>query len=371
MSETGLVAAFCGVRRPFELREFPVPEPEPGAVVVKVQIASVCGSDMHIWRGEYDVSGGEAEPYSRSIGHEMCGTVHRLGDGVETDTGGQALHVGDRVVCVYFIPCGKCRSCTRGTTPRCPEGLRHRHPPQVWPHFNAAYGQFQYVHPGATIYKVPDEVPDELAGQANCALSHVIHGLKQTGAGTDDHLVIQGCGGLGISAIAVAREMGVRQVIAVDGVERRLDLAARFGADELIDLRRFPTPADRVRRVQELTDGWGADIVLEVAGVADAVPEGLEMLAHGGTYVEIGNINRGSTVALDPSVLVHGGKRILGTMWYEPQTLETALDFFAAHKSKYPFEQILSHKYPLTAINEAFAEQDTGRVQRSALLPWA
>ena len=95
MAETGLAVSFTGVRRPFELREFPVPEPAPGAVLVKVLMANVCGSDMHIWRGEYDVSRGEPEPYSRAIGHEMTGTVHRLGDGVTADSAGRPLAVGE------------------------------------------------------------------------------------------------------------------------------------------------------------------------------------------------------------------------------------------------------------------------------------
>src|SRR5438093_419451 len=108
MSDVGLAVSFTGVRRRFELREFPVPEPAPGAVLLKVVMANVCGSDLHIWRGEYDLSRGEPEPYSRAIGHEMICTVHRLGEGVETDSAGRPLAVGDRVVCRYFIPCGKC-----------------------------------------------------------------------------------------------------------------------------------------------------------------------------------------------------------------------------------------------------------------------
>ena len=194
MPDTGLAVSFTGVRRPFELREFPVPEPKPGAVLVKIQMANVCGSDLHIWRGEYDLSRGEAEPYSRAIGHEMIGTVHRLGDGVSTDSAGRPLAVGDRVVYRYFVPCGTCRACRRRTTPRCNRGLRFRHPPEVFPHFNAAYGQYFYLHPGTTIYKVPDNVTDDMAGPANCALAQVIYGFDRAGTQFGDHVVVQGCG---------------------------------------------------------------------------------------------------------------------------------------------------------------------------------
>ncbi|MBO09726.1 MAG: zinc-binding alcohol dehydrogenase, partial [Planctomycetaceae bacterium] len=102
MTETGLVAAFTGVRRPFDLLEFPVPEAQPGAAVVRITMANVCGSDLHIWRGTYDVSRGHSEPFCLSIGHEMTGVVHELGDGVTVDSAGAPLEVGDRVVFQYF-----------------------------------------------------------------------------------------------------------------------------------------------------------------------------------------------------------------------------------------------------------------------------
>ncbi|MBI3461633.1 MAG: zinc-binding dehydrogenase [Planctomycetes bacterium] len=370
MGETGQVAVFTGPRRPFEIREFPVPQPGPGAVLVKVRVANVCGSDLHAWRGQYDVAAGKTPPFSCSLGHEMIGTVVRLGEGVERDSAGQPLAADDRIVYRYFYPCGRCRSCLRRRTPRCLKAMRYRYPPEQYPHFNAAYGQYYYLHPNHTVFKVPENVSDDLAAPANCALSQVIECLQRAGAGLDDHVVIQGAGGLGINAIAVAREMGVRQIIVIDGIEERLELARAFGADQLVDLREYPTPESRVKRVKELTESWGADIVLEVAGHPRVIPEGIAMLGQGGIYVEVGNINQRLTAEIDPSVLVHGGKTIVGVMWYEPPSLQKALDLLATKQDKYPFHKILSHKYPLTAISTAFQEQDAGHVQRAALLPW-
>ena len=94
------------------------------------------------------------------------------------------------------------------------------------------------------------------------------------------------------------------------------------------------------------------------------------MLAQGGKYVEIGNINQKLTVEIDQSVLVHGGKSILGIMWYQPDSLLKALEFLSTRQTKYPLDRVLSHRYPLTAINQAFLDQDAGRVHRAALLPW-
>ena len=370
MSDTGLVAAFTGVRQPFALLEFPVPRAEPGAVIVRITMANVCGSDLHIWRGTYDVSQGREEPFCISIGHEMTGVVHELGEGVASDSAGDSLEIGDRIVFQYFVGCGVCRSCRRETTPRCREGLKYRFPPDQYPHFNAAYGQYYYLRPGQAVFKVPDNVSDELAGPANCALAQVLDGLERGNAGPGDRLVIQGAGGLGLNAIAVARERGVSQVIVIDGVPSRLELALAFGADEVIDLNEYPAAEDRVRRVFELTEGDGADLVMELVGQAAVVPEAIEMLAQGGTLLEIGNINQGQTVTLDPSQLVHGGKTILGMMWYRPESLKAALVMLSESANRYPFDRILSHSYPLTEVDQAFADQDTGAVQRAALLPW-
>jgi Zn-dependent alcohol dehydrogenase len=248
--------------------------------------------------------------------------------------------------------------------------MRYRFPPTEYPHFNAAYGQYYYLRPGQAVFKVPENVPDDLAGPANCAMAQVIDGLERGQVGVGDTLVIQGAGGLGINAVAVARERGVSRIIVIDAFDSRLELAKAFGADELISTAEHPTPEARVRRVRDLTDGQGADAVLELVGSAAVVPEGLEMLASGGDYLMIGNINQRQRCEIRPADLVHGGKTVHGLMWYRPASLLKALTLLSTRAERYPFYRILSHHYPLRAITEAFHDQDAGRVQRAALLPW-
>ena len=108
----GRVAAFYGADLPMEIKEYPVPDPEPGAVVVKTTLANICGSDLHQWRGEFDVAK-FGRPYPQILGHEMTGRVHALGAGVARDTAGNPLQEGDRVIWRYFYPCGSCRPCMR------------------------------------------------------------------------------------------------------------------------------------------------------------------------------------------------------------------------------------------------------------------
>jgi threonine dehydrogenase-like Zn-dependent dehydrogenase len=182
-------------------------------------------------------------------------------------------------------------------------------------------------------------------------------------------VVIQGAGGLGLYAIAVARERGAAKVIVVDGVRERLEVASMFGADEFVDISDLPEPAQRVRRVRELTDGWGADVVMEVGGFPRITEEGIQMVASGGRYVEIGNISPGLTYQADPALWVTQNITIYGNNHYSRRHLGEALSMLHRTRTKYPYDKIVSHKFPLEAINEAFAAQDKGTITRSSLVP--
>jgi threonine dehydrogenase-like Zn-dependent dehydrogenase len=363
---TGRAALFFGPGKPFRLTELPVPEPEPGAVVVRVTRANVCGSDLHIWRGD-GALGFMARDDGRIIGHEMTGVVHALGDGVERDWAGRPLAVGDRVVYQYFAPCGRCRSCTRGMTEACARSFKVlQGKPTVFPHFRGAYADYFYVTPQMAIYKVPDAVTDTMVAGVNCALAQVVMGLERVRVGLGDTVVIQGAGGLGIYATAVARDRGAERVVVIDGLPERLELARAMGADEVVDMRELRTVDERVARVRELTGG-GADVVCELVGRADALAEGLQMTALGGRYLEIGTFYPGSTVPVDPGLLVMRNLRVEAVASYDARSLELSLSFLERHAGRLPLDQVLAD-YPLEAINEAFADQDAGKVTRASLV---
>ena len=163
--------------------------------------------------------------------------------------------------------------------------------------------------------------------------------------------------------------MGAACVIVIDGVDERLELARRFGAHEIVDLREHATPEARVKRVKALTDGWGGDIVMELVGNPKVVDEGLQMTAPEGTYLEIGNINIGWKAEFDPAWIVFGNRKILGLAHYEAEHLRGALDLMHRTLTRYPWEKVVSHKFPLEAINDAFVQQDQGHVTRAAIVP--
>jgi len=163
--------------------------------------------------------------------------------------------------------------------------------------------------------------------------------------------------------------MGAKKIIVIDGIDDRLALAKDFGADEIVDMKEFKTPEERMMRVLELTEFKGADVAADFVGIPAAIPEGISMLGQGGRYLEIGNISPGKSFELDPSALVSGSKSIHGVVYYSEEAIKKAIDFLSRSKGKYPFDKILSKSYPLEQINEAFEAQDKGLVSRSAIIP--
>ena len=150
----GRAVAFYGVGKPFRIEEYPVPEPEPGAALVQISIANVCGSDLHFWRGEIDpVKAGRAMPMHQ--GHEGTGRIAALGEGLTTDSNGLPIAVGDRIVFAYFYPCGRCRACVNGREWTCPIRLRHRIPSSdTWPHYRGTFGDYAYIFPNLSLIHI-------------------------------------------------------------------------------------------------------------------------------------------------------------------------------------------------------------------------
>jgi threonine dehydrogenase-like Zn-dependent dehydrogenase len=182
-----------------------------------------------------------------------------------------------------------------------------------------------------------------------------------------------GAGALGLTATAAAKDVGASSVIVCDRVPSRLALASEFGADHTLNVDAFASADGRVAHVQEVTGGLGADVVLEFVGLAALLQEGIAMLAPGGTFVEVGLFYSGTTVAFDPSTLVRGGKRIVGSAGYPPALIPVVLDFLVRNIDRRPFRALVSDSFPLADINEALVHADWSRgrpaVGRVAIVP--
>ncbi len=357
MPDKGRVAVFRETGKPFEIREYETPEPKDGELLVRLLVTNICGSDLHIWRGDTPL--GTQFKMDMVLGHEMTGRIHRLGKGRSRDSLGKPLSEGDRVVFTYYKPCGHCLACLDLEPHACETSLGTVFMPISKQNaFVGGYADYYLVSPKQHVLKVPDILSDDEVAGVNCALSQVIQGLLEANLRFGETVVIQGAGGLGLYATAVAREMGASKVIVIDGIDSRLSLAKAMGADELIDIRQFPDGQTRVAQVKKLTEGWGADLVVEVVGIPDVMPEGVRMMGRLGRYLTLGNVTGRATYKEDPSILVGGNRSILGRSLYPPMVLKKALDFLARARAKYPFASVPAH-YPLEKINEAFNDAES------------
>lgn len=366
---TGRIARFDAPGEPFEIQSVTLPEVGPGEILVKVARTNICGSDLHAWHGTFATRGlGGQLP--TVLGHEMVGAVAALGDGVDADSNGAPLIEGTRVVFPYFFSCHRCRNCLLGRRGACLNlkmaMLGRADEP---PYFVGGYADYYLLPAGAVVYTVPDAVSDDIASGANCALSQVMYGLERVDQQLGETVVVQGAGALGLYAVAVAKARGAACVIAVDGVPERLELAAAFGADAVVDINQTATAKDRVNAVRRLTGGHGADVVVEVVGHPAAIDEGLKMLGQFGRYVEIGNINIGKSFDFDPSRFVFGNKTMVGVSLYDPAVLSRALTFLEKHQEQLPLHRLAAACYPLDDINEAFAAAADRRDVRASIRP--
>jgi threonine dehydrogenase-like Zn-dependent dehydrogenase len=359
--------------QPFEVREYEVPDPEPGGVLLRMTQAGICGSDLHSWRGDRDQRHHAVPTAGQLMGHEGSGVIAKLGAGVTTDWAGQPVAEGDRVIHWSITACFRCRPCARGHPNLCV------HPPDaypapagVWPYFAGTYADYFVVSRHRPFYRVPDELPDASLSWINCAMGTSAEGLDAAGCGLGDYVVIQGAGGLGLCAAAIATARGAARVIVLDRLPERLELARRFGADATVDVDALATVEARRERILELTGGAGADIVMELVGRTDLIPEGVGYLAPAGTLVEIGHVMAGRSFSMDPRAIIRG-KRIMGSSGYRHTILPALLELMVKTQDQFPYDRLVSHRFPLDQVNEAMgAAEWSGRqtaVTRAVLTP--
>ncbi|MBI5616094.1 MAG: zinc-binding dehydrogenase [Gammaproteobacteria bacterium] len=343
-------------------QEYTVPDPEPGAIIARILRSNVCGTEVHIWCGHH--------PAKRSggLGHETVAVVEKLGAGVTHDFAGQPIKEGDRIVSTYFIHCRRCYPCQKGQFYLCDNAYRFWGlQPEVDPHFHATFATHWYIHPEQMFYKVPDNVSDQAAASANCAQSQVYFGLDLSGITYGDSLVIQGAGGLGLNAAAIAHEKGA-EVIMVDAVPLRLEEAKKFGAHHTISMADHPTVEARVEAVNKLTGGRGADYVMEVAGVLEAFPEGMKMVRAGGKMISMGTVTPGKTIPYDPAYSVRRGITTVTALRYNGPYLKKSMDFLSANKGKYPFDALLDKDFEMDSIVDALDESAARKVKRASIV---
>ncbi|HKD66286.1 MAG TPA: zinc-binding dehydrogenase [Candidatus Binataceae bacterium] len=353
--------AFIPRAHTLEFHQYEVPAPEPDGLVAEVTQTNVCGSEVHMWKGEIGGTSGVMP------GHEMSGRVLELGNRIATDWAGAAIKAGDRIAPVSYIVCNRCVNCVAGNQAACLNNVvRHTHPDQP-PHFTATFATHYCVQPGQHFYRIPENVPDAIASSANCAMSIVYWALDKGGLGCGETLLVLGAGGLGLHAIAIATARGAR-AIAMDSVARRLELASAFGADEIIDLREYPDSRARRKRVRELT-GYGPDAVLEVAGVPEAFTDAISYARQGGRVLEVGNVLLTPATQVVPGFITMKSLQITTAMGYPPHYLKKSLDFLGDNIGRFPYLELCDVTFPLAQAAQALDRSERREVSRAAILP--
>lgn len=354
-----------------EVREYPMnAEPEPGGAWVQVEMAGICGTDVHLWKGQLPV------PLPLIMGHETVGTIQHLGKELAADWSGNSLAIGDRVTWSSGVFCGQCYFCKVKVNPsRC----LHRKAYGISyncddpPHLLGGYAEYIYLRPGTAIFKLPTSLPTESVIGAGCALVTAVHGLECTHIEWNDVVVVQGSGPVGLSALAVAKDSGAQAVIVVGGPQHRLDIAERFGAAECVNIAELPNPAARVDRVKEICAQhgapYGADVVIECAGIPQVVPEGIEMARDGGKYLVLGHYADAGAIEFNPHWITRKQLTVYGSWASEPRHMHAALQFLQNKRQDFPFEQFVTHRFPLEKTNEALQATAQWTSGKSVIVP--
>jgi L-iditol 2-dehydrogenase len=311
------------------------PTPGPGEVVLRVSAAGICGSDLHFHRRRPEGQAAAREPGAcRPLGgHEFCGRVTAIGEGV--------THVapGERVGVEPLVGCGHCRFCAAGHYHLCPE-LRH---------LSGGFSELAKA-PGDKVYRIPDSVSDDAAAVLDC-LACGVHALQRYAPGLTDTAVVLGDAAIGLSTLQSAKANGAGRAGVIGHHAHALDIARRVGADFTINSHE----QDPVAAVRELTGGLGADVVYEsVGGTATTLVEAAQLVRPGGTIVVIGCFT--DAPAPDWRRLMRYEVNLLFSWsyarWNGIPEFQIALDLLAA--GKVIGEAMVTHHYPLAQVDQAF-----------------
>jgi len=348
----------------FDLRELPMRPLRRGEILARVSLSAICGSDLHTIRGRRDPGGPIV------LGHEICGTVAALGEGVEADSLGAPLGAGDRVTWGIAASCGRCFYCARGLPQKCARLFKYGHETiDGDTPLSGGFAEYCYLVPGTPVYRLSDGLSDRLAVFANCSLATMQAAVRMAQVTPGDGVLIQGAGLVGLCAAALCAHRGAEPVVLLDPREERIALAQDFGASHITD----PGEAgdDLVSELHDATDGGrGFDVAIEACGAPSALRTGVEALRIGGTYLLAGCVYPGATAEIDLQRLTTRLLRLQGLHNYTPLDLQEALRFLEHGRHRFAFARVVREVFPLDQIAAALdlMESDPS-VLRVALRP--
>ncbi|HDN84191.1 MAG TPA: hypothetical protein ENG47_00355 [Candidatus Aerophobetes bacterium] len=346
----GRVAVLDKPNGEFIIKEYPLPDPEPGTLLMRIELCGVCGTDVHTYHGYMSDA-----PFPIILGHEIVGEIIALGKGTKTDFLGKPIKVGDRITLVPAIHCKKCFYCTIAKTPsKCVNMVSYGffRDPDEKHYFTGGYADYLYLfHPDTDFFKI--NAPAEVAVFTE-PLAIAIHAVDRAHIRLGDTVVVQGSGAIGLLTLICAKLSGAGKTIVVGKRRKeRLELAKKLGADLVINMEEVPEEKERIRIVKENSlSGYGADVVFECAGVPQAFSEGIKYLRDSATFCEVGHFADTGSTKINPCTdVLTKNIRIEGIYDNEPEQFVRAIPIL--EKNEFPFAEIISHKLPLTRLKDA------------------
>ena len=360
MSQTvrGVISRSKG--QPVELVDIVIPDPGPGEVVVAVQACGVCHTDLTYREG------GINDSYPFLLGHEAAGIVETVGDGVT------AVEPGDFVILNWRAVCGQCRACKRGrpwycfSTFNAVQKMTLTDGTELTPALGiGAFADKTLVYEGQCT-KVDPQADPAVAGLLGCGVMAGIGAAINTGAvNRDDTVAVIGCGGVGDAAIAGARLVGARQIIAVDTDDTKLNWARDFGATHTVNAREL----DVVETIQNLTDGFGVDVVIDAVGRPETWKQAFYARDLAGTVVLVGVPTPDMQLEM-PLVDFFSRGGSLKSSWYgdclPERDFPTLISLY--RQGRLPLERFVSERIALDQVEEAFHKMHAGEVLRSVVV---
>lgn len=335
----------------FELKEYPIPPIGDDDILVKVEGCGVCGTDAHEFK---------RDPFGLipvALGHEGTGEIVAMGKNVKVDTAGKPVKVGDKVVtCMIFkddpdIEMFDLNKKNVGGADV--YGLL----PDDDIHLNGWFSDYILIREGSTVFNVSDlDLKSRILIEPCAVLVHAVERAKTTGIlRFNSRVVVQGCGPIGLICIAVLRTMGIENIVAVDGEQKRLDFAKKMGAEKSVNFKDFQGIDALAQGVKDAFGGYAADFAFQCTGSPVAHANIYKFIRNGGGLCELGFFINGGDATINPHFdLCSKEITLVGSWVYTLRDYATTFDFLKRAKGiGLPMDELITHEFPLEEINEA------------------
>ncbi len=348
-----------------EVREFPRPELEDGAALLRTDFSEVCGTDLHLQQGLLAET-----PYPLIPGHAVVGVLEEVRGDVR-DAAGRPFTGGEPVTFLdVHGTCGACWFClVAKASTRCPNRKVYGITYGADEGLLGGWSEAVYLKPGVRIVRLPDGVSPEALIGGGCGLPTALHAVERSDVLLGQTVLVQGTGPVGLSAIALTRLRGAYRIIAIGAPADRLQAAERMGADVCLDVESTDT-AERRTAVMDATDGRGVDVAIEASGSPAAVTEGLDLVRDNGTYTIVGQYTDHGEVPINPHLQINKKHLDIRGVWgIDYSHLHRAVLLLERYNDRFHWERLITHSFTLDEANDALEVVRRGEAIKAVIRP--